>query len=99
MNLSDIGIWTLSTPGNSLPKIFCARYKKTSVSPRWFFWSNRIKRQSRQFFFDTRSFTGQVTQVVEFGLTHVTATLQLYALNLGRVSLESTLNAHTVRNL
>src|SRR5690606_1574013 len=48
---------------------------------------------------DACCFTGQFTQVVKLGFTHVTATLNSQAINQRAVSLESTLNANTVGDL
>jgi hypothetical protein len=52
-----------------------------------------------QLLLDTSRLTTELAQVVEFGLAHVTAALDLDAVNQRTVSLARSLNSHTVRDL
>src|SRR5690606_21759683 len=52
-----------------------------------------------QLFLDAGSLPGQFAQVVQLGLAHITTALDLNAVNQRAVSLEGTLNTHSVRDL
>src|SRR5690554_6358013 len=53
---------------------------------------------SGKLFLDTGGLTATLTQVVQLGLAHVTATLHFDRVDQRAVSLEGTLNANTMRN-
>ncbi len=76
-----------------------ARHKKTTRG--WFF-RKTLQAEllgSRQVFFDTGFFAFQIAQVIQLGLTHVAATLDLDRINDLAMGLEHAFYAETVRNL